>query len=306
MDNNSYNINNNDNRISTSTTSGSTSKLNICHKQVKSYFKEIIKNKQVIKDMYNTNIEIYEKKICENKEKIINLEELYKINKEKNIKEIEELNLELFKQEEELKKHQVNYKLLNKTKEHYKILIKERLNDIKKYKDKNIFLNQDITNRKLQINSLEAQIQEAEYQNKTLKDVLSNKTEELNKSLHEENMIFKESIFKGNKSNIININCEKIDNNINDKISPNKNTNNFVNILKTKLIDDKYDDLLKEDNNNNKDSYIHQFEISSIENSTISDGHYLNNKNNYKLDLSDNIQNKNLFIGKKTNRCLIF
>ena len=81
-----------------------------------------------------------------------------------------------------MKKHNINKKLLTKTREHYQILIKDRNKEISVIKQKNVFINQDIQNRKLQLNSLTAQIEEANFQNDLLRQSVNSKLEELNQA----------------------------------------------------------------------------------------------------------------------------
>ena len=157
-------------------------------KELSKYFEDIIKNKVLIKEMFNINIEAYEKKINENLNVIESLKEEIEHQKKLHEEELKEMKELCEKYEEDLKKHVLNLKLLMKSKEHYESLIKEKQKEITSVRQKNVFINQDILNRKFQLDSLTAQIDEAEFQKSSLEASVKKKLEELNLSrLNERN-----------------------------------------------------------------------------------------------------------------------
>lgn len=178
----------------------STLKENSTDSDILKYFNDIIKNKEVIRDMFLTNIELYEKKIIENQNIIHDLKQELEFTRREQLEDINKARLEVSKLEDEKKKHDLNFKMLSKTLEHYEILVRERIKEINSLKQKSIFVNQDICNRKLQINSLTAQIEESEYQNNNLKEAIALKVEELNLSRNKEAQIEKDLNSKASKS----------------------------------------------------------------------------------------------------------
>ena len=190
--------------------------------EVQKYFNDIIRNKEIIKNMFLTNIEAYNSKVKQNTEIIDDNKIILNSEKRENEEKCKKIQDEINKLIEDQKKHEVNYKLLNKTVEHYQILIKDRHKDINTLKQKTIFVNQDTCNRKLQLDSLTVQIEEAEYQNKILNDALKKKNEELNISRYNEIQIEKlerENIIKdriivedeSRSSNDANTKIDKLD-----------------------------------------------------------------------------------------------
>ena len=112
----------------------------------------------------------YEDKIKSNCQKINQLnEDLEKINSDFSIVE-NKLKLEYAKVHDEFQKHDINYKLLEKTNTHYKILIKEKENEIKKLEEQSIFAFQDYQSKKVKLDCLSVQIIESEFQLKSLQN----------------------------------------------------------------------------------------------------------------------------------------
>lgn len=167
-----------------------TNKMNeLSEEEMKAYFDDIIKSKTVIRDLFLVNVEAYDSKIKQNQNIGQELQDKVNHLKLKHESEVKIMKEQLKKCDEDLKKHAINLRLLSKTKEHYEILIKEKQKEIHTVKSKNVFINQDILNRKLQLNSLQAQIEDAEYQNKNLKASVKSKYEELNLSKFDEQQL---------------------------------------------------------------------------------------------------------------------
>lgn len=159
--------------------------------EVSIYFDDIIRNKEMIKEMFKTNIMVYEDKIKGNKEKISTLqEELSKINTAYLLIE-NKLKLEYAKSHEQFQKHEINYKLLDKTYSHYKCLIREREDEIKKFEEQSIFAFQDYQNKKIKLDCLNVQIIEAEFQLRNLQNKFD---EKVNQAIEKEESEYNEKL----------------------------------------------------------------------------------------------------------------
>lgn len=188
------------------------------------YFKEALKNKRIIKEMFEINSEAYKKKIEENNLhylEILDEINLLKGKSDVDIKKIKEIES---KASDDYQKHLINLKLLLKTKEQYNTLIKEKEKEISSLKQKNIFIDQDIKNKEVQINSVDAQIIEAEYQNKILKEKSNSLFEKLNKNKYEEQKINSNNI---DKISIIGEDHLLDSSVINNKVNTGKSNNNM-------------------------------------------------------------------------------
>lgn len=132
--------------------------------EVSVYFEDILRNKDMIKEMFKTNILVYEDKIKSNSEKLNSFrDELNKLNSEFILVE-NKLKLNYAKTHDEFQKHDINHKLLEKTLSHYKYLIREREEEIKKLEEQSIFAFQDYQNKKVKLDCMQVQIVEAEFQ----------------------------------------------------------------------------------------------------------------------------------------------
>jgi hypothetical protein len=132
--------------------------------EVSIYFDDILRNKDMIKEMFKTNILVYEDKIKSNSEKLNSLkDELTKLNSDFLLIE-NKLKLDYAKTHDEFQKHDINHKLLEKTLSHYKYLIREREEEIKKLEEQSIFAYQDYQNKKVKLDCISVQIVEAEFQ----------------------------------------------------------------------------------------------------------------------------------------------
>jgi hypothetical protein len=139
------------------------------------YINDILKNKDMVKEMFRTNILVYEDKIKDNELKIAALkDEINKISSDFSFVE-NKLKLDYAKNHDQFKKHEINFKLLEKTNQHYNILIKEREDEIKKHDEQSIYAHQDYQNKKVKLDCLNAQIIEAEFQLKNLNKSLEEK-----------------------------------------------------------------------------------------------------------------------------------
>ncbi len=177
------------------------------HPEVSIYFEDILKNKDMIKEMYKTNIMVYEDKLKQSKEKSSLLkEELDKINSEFQLVE-NKLKLEYAKNHDEFQKHDINCKLLDKTLTHYKMLIREREDEVKKLEEQSIFAHQDYQNKKVKNDCLTVQIIEAEFQLKNFQKQLN---EKVNKIIEEDGTNL--SQMNNNLSNLDISDISKIDN----------------------------------------------------------------------------------------------
>jgi hypothetical protein len=150
------------------------------------YFEDIIRNKDMIKDMFNTNILVYEDKLRSNEETLNEKKDEY--NRLMNDFTLIEnkLKLEYAKNHEELQKYEINYKLLEKTHSHYKTLIREREEEIKKLEQQSIFAYQDYQNKKVKLDCINVQIIEAEFQLKNLQKRLTEKMSKVTSIMKEE------------------------------------------------------------------------------------------------------------------------
>ena len=148
------------------------------------YLEDILRNKSMIKDIINTNKMAYEDKIEANN---ILIEEIKHVIDRMNsdFKVVEnKRKIEFAKSHEQYQKHEINYKLLDKTNTHYKILIKEREEDIRKLEEQIIFASQDYQNKKLKLDCVNVQIIEAEFQLNNLQKMTE---EKINEIKYEEN-----------------------------------------------------------------------------------------------------------------------
>jgi len=153
--------------------------------EITKYFNEIIKNKELIIDMIKTNKLVYQEKNEENKKKLEELkEEADKVNNE--YKSLEnKLKAEYVKYHDQYQKHDINFKLLERTCLYYKTLIKEREDEVRKFEEQTIYANQDYHNKKLKLDCLNVQIVEAEFQLKNLQTRIDDK---MNKLVEEKKM----------------------------------------------------------------------------------------------------------------------
>lgn len=143
------------------------------------YFDDILRNKEMIKEMFKTNILVYEDKIKKNEEMKKELrDELNRITSDFHLIE-NRLKLEYGKAIEQYQKHDINYKLLEKTSAHYKSLIREREEEIKKIDEQSIFAYQDYQNKKIKLDCICVQTIEAEFQLKNLQKRLEEKMNKL-------------------------------------------------------------------------------------------------------------------------------
>ena len=143
------------------------------------YFEDILKNKELIIEMINTNLLMYEDKIKTNKDKISQIKETHeKINGE-FLNNENKLKLEYSKYHDQYQKHDINYKLLDRTSSHYKTLIKEREDEIRKFEEQSIYCYQDYQNKKCKLDCLNVQIVEAEFQFKNLQKLMDDKINNL-------------------------------------------------------------------------------------------------------------------------------
>ena len=148
------------------------------------YLEDILRNKSMIKDMINTNKMAYEDKIEANKILIEEIkQEIDRINSDFQVVE-NKRKIEFAKSHEQFQKHDINYKLLDKTNTHYKILIKEKEEDIRKLEEQIIFASQDYQNKKVKLDCVNVQIIEAEFQLKNLQKIAE---EKINQIKYEEN-----------------------------------------------------------------------------------------------------------------------
>lgn len=251
---------------------------NLSQVEMSNYFKEILKNKILVRDMFITNVDAYENKLKENESYYNEIQAEIEQERLSNEKDLKLKNNELKKIDEDLKKHLINLKLLSKTKEHYQILIKEKNSELHNAKQKSTFVYQDILNRKLQISSLNAQIQESEYQNNKLKSLVQSKKEELNLSRYDE----KKYNYDKDKISIIDFNEDEVKNLDNKSlvyIPPINvaNDENYNKQEKEKL--DKNRNISTEMKGKNKDNNTKYPYISSYSQiDLISDGRIKNNK----------------------------
>ncbi len=152
-----------------------SSKMQIDISEVSVYFEDILRNKDMIKEMFKTNILVYEDKIKANSEKLnILKDELKKVNSDFQLIE-NKLKLDYAKSHDIFQKHDINLKLLEKTSSHYKYLIREREEEIKKLEEQSIYAYQDYQNKKVKLDCIAVQIVEAEFQLQNLQKEVDNK-----------------------------------------------------------------------------------------------------------------------------------
>ena len=152
-----------------------SSKMQTDISEVSVYFEDILRNKDMIKEMFKTNILVYEDKIKANSEKLNNLkDELKKVNSDFQLIE-NKLTLDYAKSHDNFQKHDINLKLLEKTSLHYKYLIREREEEIKKLEEQSIYAYQDYQNKKVKLDCIAVQIVEAEFQLQNLQKEVDNK-----------------------------------------------------------------------------------------------------------------------------------
>jgi hypothetical protein len=143
--------------------------------EISTYFDDILRNKDMIKEMLKINISVYEDKTRVNNAQILTLkDDLNKTNSEFSIVE-NKLKLEYAKNHEQFQKHDINFKLLEKTLLHYRCLIKDREEEIKKYEEQSIYASQDYQNKKIKLDCINVQIIEAEFQLNTLQKKIDEK-----------------------------------------------------------------------------------------------------------------------------------
>ena len=146
-----------------------------CSEELSKYFEDILKNKELIIEMINTNILMYEDKIKTNKEKISQIKDHQeKVSAEFSISETR-LKSEFSKYHEQYQKHEINYKLLDRTSSHYKSLIREREDEIRKLEEQSIYCYQDYQNKKVKLDCLNVQIVEADFQLKNFQRLMDEK-----------------------------------------------------------------------------------------------------------------------------------
>jgi len=164
------------------------------------FFEDILKNKEMIKQMLYTNILIYNDKVSSNAEKIKEIkDEIAKMDSDFLLVE-NKLKLEFAKCHDNTQKHDINFKLLDKTHSHYKSLIFEREAEIRKLSDKLLFAEQDYQNKKIKLDCLNIQITEVEFQLKNLNSKLNEQVENI--------------IEEGDSDSIIEFKKNVVDNNL--------------------------------------------------------------------------------------------
>jgi hypothetical protein len=175
------------------------------------FFEDILKNKDLILEMVNTNILMYDEKIKANKEKIGQIKENQEKLQAENQAQENKLKSEYAKYHEQLQKHEVNFKLLDRTGAHYKSLIKEREDEIRKYEEQSIYCYQDYQNKKMKLDCLNVQIVEAEFQLKNLQRLMDEKINSLVNPKKSENQFQNISLDSSTtttntkQSNIVNV-----------------------------------------------------------------------------------------------------
>jgi hypothetical protein len=171
--------------------------------EVSLYFEDILKNKEMIKEMFKTNIMVYEDKLKQNKAKSNSIkEDLDKLNSDFQLVE-NKLKLEYAKSHDEFQKHDINCKLLDKTLSHYKMLVRERENEIKKIEEQSIYAQQDYQNKKVKRDCLAVQIVEAEFQLKSLQKQIDEKLNKLKEDHEDEEELHNFNTELGNSKHII-------------------------------------------------------------------------------------------------------
>lgn len=174
------------------------------------YFEDILKNKELIIEMVNTNVLMYEEKIKINKEKIQQLKELNeKMNAESTQTENKRKS-EYAKYQEQFQKHEINYKLLERTSLHYKSLIKEREEEIRKFEEQAIYCYQDYQNKKVKLDCLNVQMVEAEFQLKNLQKLMDEKINSIVTNKHVDSNTFQNISLESNKNDAAMMNKELV------------------------------------------------------------------------------------------------
>ncbi len=193
--NNNCNDNNNDN--------SNYSETIVNPNEMSLFFDDILKNKEMIKQMLSTNILIYNDKVSGNAIKIKEIkEELDKINSDFHIVE-NKLKLDFARNHDNVQKHEINLKLLDKTYSHYKTLILEREAEIRKLEERLLFAEQDYQNKKIKLDCLNIQITESEFQLKNLNTKLNEKVENFIGEGDTDSIIeFKKNFSEKNKNTI--------------------------------------------------------------------------------------------------------
>lgn len=163
------------------------------------FFEDILKNKEMIKQMLSTNIIIYNDKVSSNSSKIKEIkEELGKIGSDFLIIE-NKMKLDFAKSHETVQKHEINFKLLDRTHSHYKSLILEREAEIRKLDERLLFAEQDYQNKKIKLDCLNIQITEAEFQLKNLNSKLNEQVDNLIEEGDSDSIVeFKRKVEDGN------------------------------------------------------------------------------------------------------------
>lgn len=150
-----------------------TSEKIINPNEMSTFFEDILKNKEMIKQMLNTNILIYKDKNESNSQKIKEIkEEIRRMEIDFQLI-VNHLKLEFAKAHDNVQKHEINYKLLDKTNSHYKTLIMEREIENRKLEEKLLFGEQDFHNKKIKLDCMNIRIEEAEFHLKNLEAKLN-------------------------------------------------------------------------------------------------------------------------------------
>jgi hypothetical protein len=169
------------------------------------YLEDILRNKSMIKEMINTNVMAYEDKIEANKIFMEEMkQEIDRINSDFQMIE-NKRKLEYAKSHEQFQKHDINYKLLDKTNTYYNILIKEREEEVRKLEEQIIFACQDHQNKKVKLDCVIVQIIEAEFQLKNMQKMVEEKFNQIkneeNEKEYQERYENREDIKHDKKSN---------------------------------------------------------------------------------------------------------
>ena len=168
--------------------------------EMNSFFEDILKNKEMIKQMLNTNILIYNDKNESNSHKIKEIkEEIIRMEIDFQLTE-NQLKLQFAKAHDNVQKHEINYKLLDKTNSHYKTLIMERETEIRRLEEKLLFAEQDFHNKKIKLDCMNIRIEEAEFHLKNLEEKLNNDIKPIIEEGDSDSIIeFKRKVEGGNK-----------------------------------------------------------------------------------------------------------
>jgi hypothetical protein len=168
--------------------------------EMSSFFDDILKNKEMIKQMLNTNILIYKDKNESNSQKIKEIkEEIRRMEIDFQLTE-NQLKLQFAKAHENVQKHEINYKLLDKTNSHYKTLIMEREFEIRKLEEKLLFAEQDFHNKKIKLDCMNIRIEESEFHIKNLEEKINNDIKPIIEEGDSDSIIeFKRKVDGGNK-----------------------------------------------------------------------------------------------------------